>query len=365
VLRAARSFTVRDLAWKQLKYSGKIYFAPTFTGLTLLAANQPAPPDITAPVKPVPAPGAPPANPDSGKPASLALPPVYTLTGTDFQNINTPRDWNCNRNFSNCLEVFEGLSKFRLTPENFQVGSRTAATITFAPAPDNPVLTATPQIMGANGTAIISDGTPGAIIFYTVNGESPTPDPSKSIYYEGSISLKPSETTIESIAVAPNHFPSAVAIAKVQSNGPHHVMQISSSSGTASQLAYKSYRFVWHTASGEPVEWDLPVPQQTPATVTASAILNESDSTEITFSNIQPLDTAQPITFTYDGNVLTNPAPVFKYNPAAQTVKILITSAMTAKPGHKELLLNGYTLAPGSATPAAVQIELPFDVTKR
>src|SRR5580658_2613822 len=84
---------------------------------------------------------------------------------------------------------------------------------------------------------------------------------------------------------------------------------------------------------------------------------NESDSTEVTFSNIQPLDTAQPITFTYDGNVVTNPAPVFKYDPAAGTVKILITTAMTAKPGHKELLLNGFTLAPGTATPAAVQIE--------
>jgi len=38
---------------------------------------------------------------------------------------------------------------------------------------------------------------------------------------------------------------------------------------------------------------------------------------------------------------------------------------MTAKPGHKELLLNGFTLAPGSVTPKAVQIELPFEVTKR
>jgi hypothetical protein len=120
---------------------------------------------------------------------------------------------------------------------------------------------------------------------------------------------------------------------------------------------------VWHPDSGEPVEWDLPVPPQTAAAVTASAILNQSDSTEVTLSNVQ-ISPILPITFTYDGVPLTT-SPIFKYDAAAMTLKILITSNMTAKPGHKESLMNGFTVDPGSGTPKAVQIELPFEVTKR
>jgi hypothetical protein len=459
LLRAAQSYTVRDLSWTTFKYSDKIRFAPAFTSLALLATNQPPPTDNSAPTAPEkpnlkcavpkPPPGKPVASEPSqtqasaqgktqtsavtsgqaraprsvprqppqsttsaeGQPekpaptpnctgpkkitaappktAAPALPPVYTVTGTDFENLQSPKNWNCHvsdsdksnsdKPDSDCLEVYEGLSKFTLTPDNFQVTSRTTAVITFAPAPDNSVMTPTPVIGLANGSktmASISDvDTDGkdtnARIFYTTDGTTPTTDPSVSnLYYERKpfpITAKP---TIKAIAVSEKHFPSTVAtatvIAKANEKNAFDVVQIPASTGTASQLAYKSFRFVWHNAShGELIEWDLPVPQTTPAAVTASTILNESDSTEVTFSNIQPLDTAQPITFTYDGNVVTNPAPVFKYDPAAGTVKILITTAMTAKPGHKELLLNGFTLAPGTATPAAVQIELPFDVTKR
>jgi hypothetical protein len=380
VLRAAESYTVRDLAWDRFKYTDKIRFAPTFTALALLATNPPATPDTSAPSKcptEVCSPGklaaAKPATPS--KPA--ALPPVYTLTGTDFQNFRTSVNWNCPASFFNCIEVYQGLTKFTLTQNNFQVTSRTVAAITFAPASDNSTLTATPRIslVVPNRTiASINDTSAGAVIFYTVDGNTPSTESSATNHYYTrpfSLAHGPPITTIKAIAISDGHIPSAVAVAQVIPDptdaSKFITIQLPTSTGTASQPTYKAYRFIWYTAKGEPVEWDLPVPQETPVAVTASAILNQSDSTEITFGNVQVLANSPtlPITFTFDGNVLTSPSPVFKYDPAAQTVKILITSSMTAKPGHKELLLNGYTMAPGTGTPKAVQIELPFDVTKR
>ena len=57
--------------------------------------------------------------------------------------------------------------------------------------------------------------------------------------------------------------------------------------------------------------------------------------------------------------------PICEYDVTAMTNYLLITSTMTAKPGPKELLLTGYTMAPGSKTPTEVQIEFPFNVTRR
>jgi hypothetical protein len=376
ILRAAQNFTVRDLTWTQFKKSGTIQFDPSFTSLTLLATNQPPPPDNTAPdsksakSKPTPAAKATP------KAATPALPPVYTLTGNDLYALKDLKPLNCAPGKSNCLDTYQGLSRFELTDQNFQVTSKTTAVVTFTPAGDNLALTPTPLISLANGSktkASITDkdsmgNDTGAKIFYTINGTTPSTDLSESNYYEGAFPVT-AKVTVKAIAISDKHFPSAVAIANVTPNPNDrtalHIVQIPTSTGTASQLAYKAYRFVWHPTKGEPIEWDLPVPQQTAPAVTASSILNQSDSTEVTFSNVQVLanSTTLPITFAFDGNLLTN--PIFKYDPTAMTVKILITGNMTAKPGHKELLLNGYTMAPGTTTQTAVQIELPFDVTKR
>jgi hypothetical protein len=373
VLRAAQSFTVRDLAWTQFKKGGTVHFDPSFTSLVLLAANQAAPADNAAPDS---KPAKPKGGSASAKPAAPALPPVYTLSGNDLYALKALKPINCAPGKSGCLDIYEGLSHFNLTDQNFQVTSKTTAVITFTPAGENPVLTPTPAISLARESktkaSIFDKDTAGndteATIFYTTDGTTPTTDPSVSNFYEGPFSVT-AGMAIKAIAVSDKYFPSAVAVAKVttkpKDKATLNVVQIPASTGTASLLAYKFYRFVWHPTRGEPVEWDLPAPQQTTPTVTASTILNQSDSTEVTFSNVQVLanSTTLPITFTFDGTVLTN--PIFKYDPAAMTLKFLITSNMTAKPGHKELLLNGYTMAPGTSTATAVQIELPFDVTKR
>jgi hypothetical protein len=215
----------------------------------------------------------------------------------------------------------------------------------------------------------ISDTNSAAIIFYTTDGVSPDRTlslPSTKVYdkpFTIARGIHPEE--INAIAVSPGQVVSALSTALIVPASGNSHKAVSKTTATASQLSYKSYRFVWHPVYGEPVEWDLPIPQSTAPAVAASAILNESDSTEITFSNIQiqPNSSSYPISFLFDGQPVVS--PVFKYDPVGMTMKVLITSSMTAKPGHKELLLNGYTLGPGSVTPTLVQIELPFDVTKR
>ena len=77
--------------------------------------------------------------------------------------------------------------------------------------------TATPTFSPAPGTYVlmlsvtISDATPGATIYYTTDGSTPT---TSSNVYTGPISISPlTTTTIKAIAVAPGQSRSTVASA--------------------------------------------------------------------------------------------------------------------------------------------------------
>jgi hypothetical protein len=176
-LRAAQNFKIRDLAWTQLRASGKIEFDPSFTSLALLATNPPAKEDNSAPTNTNPKPsagnhvaagtgssahgstaGASNSTASETKLATVAMPPIYTLAGNDlFAKLASSDHWNCDTKSDpknpkekekvNCLDVYQGLSRFiLLKDENFQVTSKTTAVISFTPAPDNPALTPMPTI---------------------------------------------------------------------------------------------------------------------------------------------------------------------------------------------------------------------------
>jgi hypothetical protein len=123
--------------------------------------------------------------------------------------------------------------------------------------------------------------------------------------------------------------------------------------------AYKSLRFIWHPTDDDAVEWDLSIPQEPKTPVTASAILNVGDSTQIAFSGVDLSN--NPSTVTFDNVPL--PSGTFSYAADKKTLTVLITSSMTAKPGHKELTVTD----PGPVVPPAKPktIQLPFDVTRR
>jgi hypothetical protein len=469
-LRAAESYTVRDLSWVGMKKSGKIEFDPSFTALTLLA-NAPAP---------------------ATNPNAPALPPVYTVSGNDFAQLRSNDEWGCRYRSHNCLDVYQGLTPVPLSAANFQVASKTTALLSINPPLPAPFISTAPAACStakktstvqtpaqpkAPGTPGSSPGAPGstsngaqgasskpaqsapangqvtqgtaasgaapapvattssttpkapvvpvkpaqgaanpppatkkttttnpnpfcdnpsdqisitdanssATIFYTKDGQPPdrTLTHADTLVYDKPFKVDANREKINAIAVSQGQVvsePSYAVIVQTSDQSDKAFVKdpkknpgkstasykaVAMTTATAGQLNYKSYRFVWHPGYGEPVEWDLPVPPAAAPAVTASAILNESDSTEITFSNIQiqPSTPANQVTFLFDGAPVQN--AVFKYDPVGMTMKVLITSVMTAKPGHKELLLNGFTLAPGSVTLAPVQIELPFDVTKR
>ncbi|MFZ0320003.1 MAG: hypothetical protein WAL56_12845 [Candidatus Sulfotelmatobacter sp.] len=109
---------------------------------------------------------------------------------------------------------------------------------------------------------------------------------------------------------------------------------------------YKSLRLIWHPLIGDPVEWDLSVPQEAKVPITASAILNVGDSTQLVFSGVDISITPLPaLSLTFDG--ATVPLGTYKYDASKKTVTVSITTAMTAKPGHKEMTLS-YSVVPAA-----------------
>jgi hypothetical protein len=252
-LRAAQTFTVRDLGWKDFRKTGSIVFGPSFTALAVLGTK---PSGVTA-VCP---------SETSVTPPKCSPPPLYSLTGFQFHEINDPLRWNCRR--AGCLELYQGLDRFHLTTTNFRIQSKTAAVL---------------QLSG----------------------------PAAAIAYD-----------------------------------------------------YKSLRIIWHASDEESVEWDLSIPQETRTPITASSILNVGDSTQIVFSGVDIPGTPTPApVLVFDGTVVNS--TTYKYEAAKKTLTVAITTIMTSKPGHKEMTLSYYASAIPGQQAKLVQLQLPFEVTKR
>jgi hypothetical protein len=364
-LRTAETFTVRDLAWAQFKKTGTIELDPSFSGLTSLVtvkasdgnsmlstskagvANKPAPP----------------RNKSGGKDSASQSPPVFTLSGTDFQRI---RNWNCS--FPGCLEVYQGFEEYSLGSSNFKTFGRTAATIAFGSKAVPPTCTAT----FAPGTPIkyninLDSKTPDAKIFYSIGGGDLTP------YSKTAFSV-PTNTTINSYAVADGDArsvestwtipsPDCPTPAKAKAKAQAQTADPANTS-TSPQLTYASYRFVWHPHFGGAVVWDLSPPKNDAAASSATPLLNEGDVTDITFSGVDIWNDPTTISFSFNGMPLVTPSPLFSYDAAKKTLKFYVTSDMTSKPGHKVIVLNAKK-GTSSADLSAAQVLLEFDVTKR
>jgi Chitobiase/beta-hexosaminidase C-terminal domain len=139
----------------------------------------------------------------------------YTTDGT------TPTTSSQRYNGPISVAASETLSAIALASGH---GSSTVTTASFTIDP-NLQAAATPVISPAGGTfdsaqtVTISDATSGAQIFYTLDGSTPS---NTSTPYSGTVTVSKS-ATLNAIAFAPNHSPSAVATA---------AFSITSSSGT-------------------------------------------------------------------------------------------------------------------------------------
>jgi hypothetical protein len=259
-LRAAQTFTVRDLAWKDFKKSGLIEFDPILTTLTSSGDK------ATSQKAVCPAVGAV-QIPDCSPPA------LYSVSGYQLDKIRYDAtknggngNWNCQT--SGCLEAFQGMDQFTLTPDNFRVLSKTSATL-----------------------------------------------------------------------------------------------QISGQAAPAIPYAYKGLTFLWHSPSGEDVEWTLNFPKETKTPITASSILNVGDSMQLVFNDVDIMGApVASLSLAFDNVAIPG---LVNYNAEKKTVTVAVTTAMTAKPGHKEMTL-AYTPPPAPGKPAKQEhLQLPFEVTKR
>ncbi len=345
---------------------------------------------------------------------------MYAVSGTDLNKVlATPERLNCSK--PGCFEVFQGFSPLTLTQDNFQISSSTTAILRFGPQAATPVIAlqdlgksklvslsipglpqpaagsasglsvsnpqrpiavkATPKTMPSStatcGTSkpAKQEGAPQQPLFlYTTNGGDPSLNnqygitPPTEYYQSTCISTARftdgATTTVKAIAIAPGELPSQMATARFYRSG-NTILPVYSQA--LSPSSYKTYRFVWHpllTAAGA-VEWDLNAPKDsTKSGIAASGILNAGDSTELVFSGVDVLanSATTPITFTFDNVMLAN--ALFNYDTIAKTLKLMITTTMTLKPGHKEVIMNAYIPGPDGAA-KMTQILLPFDVTKR
>ncbi len=365
-LRSAQTFTARDLSWIGFKSTQKINFDPSFGSLVAMTSDSSSAGDGSS---------------------SSKSPTLFTLTGTDLLNLPGPANWSCGGN--GCLEVFEGMSPIQLGIDNFQVPSATTAVIALGPKTAIPEISFTGNKItirasgaGAKKNPPVPLAYPAAPplpahanppkdptqFFYTIGGAAPVVGPAATLYSDatgiptGGFAVG-ANIIVKAMATAPNQMPSPVAEArfyKTAANNlvPQYVLNASSGS-------YKFYRFLWHSTIGVPVEWDLSIPiDAAKSGVIASTILNVSDSTEVEFSgvNVLPDSPNSRISFLYNDQLVPN--ALFSYDAIKKVLKLMITSDMTAKPGHKEIVLNGF-LQDTDGTSKTTQILLPFDVTKR
>jgi len=307
VLRTAETFRLKDLAWEDFQADGKIDFQPSFSSLSVLGTPKASTPS-TSPATP-PAAGCTPEKAKAGKcppvkkaaPKKPDPPALYSLTGFELTGLKDTTNWNCDT--AGCLEVYRGLNPFCLAKSNFQVVSKTNA------------------VLALNGS-------------------------------DYQIACAKSNAEDEAVSEGMDEAASKKYVKKA-------VDEATAQEKSASSLYdYKSLRLIYHPEDDTAVEWDLSVPKQTPASVTASAILNVGDSTQISFSGVVLAGQVQSLM--YESTVF--PTTSYKYDSTKQSLSVQIPSALTSKAGHKELILTDSVL---DSTGKPNQILLPFDVTRR
>jgi len=89
------------------------------------------------------------------------------------------------------------------------------------------------------------------------------------------------------------------------------------------------------------------------------------DSTQLVFKYVEipkNPDVANPIQkLVFDNNPLPN--DTYKYDSAAKTLTVLVTTTMTSKPGHKVIIV--YYLKQGKTEAETLSPPLSFEVTRR
>jgi hypothetical protein len=116
----------------------------------------------------------------------------------------------------------------------------------------------------------------------------------------------------------------------------------------------KTLQILWSNANQTPAEWDIAVTDTSQKSKISAdpGLLYVSDSQAVTFTG---MDFSKVTSVSYEGKLLQLPSL-----PTKTKIVVQVTTAVTGKFGHKELLAN---LVDGNGKPATVA--LPIDVVQR
>jgi hypothetical protein len=194
-----------------------------------------------------------------------------------------------------------------------------AATYTINGATATPVFSVAAGSYASAQAVAISAATPGAIIYYTTNGTTPT---TSSAVYSGAIAVSSSET-IKAIAVATSYSASAVASATYTINGATAtpVFSVAAGSYVSTQTVAisdaTSGAIIYYTTNGS-------TPTTSSAVYAGAITINNSETLEaIAVATNYSSSAVASATYTINGATAT---PVFSVAagsyPSAQTVAI-------------------------------------------
>ena len=252
-----------------------------------------------------------------------------------------------------------------VTASGYSQSSVSAAVYTIAPPAVAPVFNPAQGTFASAQTVSISDSTPGAIIYYTTNGSTPT---ASSTLYSGPISVSTSET-IEAMAIASGYSTSFVTSAVytidpppitdptvnfispayAKAGSPAFTLTITGSGFTSSSLVY------WGTNA---LTTQLLSATQLTAQVPATSVVNSGVNT-ISVQNPDPGGSvSNALQFEVDSATASTSSPTFTTTTAtvpagsAATYPVTLSSSATSVSATCLNLPSGSTCSYSSATGA-------------
>lgn len=362
-LRNAQTFLVRDLAWDQMQFAGTTHLLPSFTAATALA---PSAPMIT--IQPTSQEVTPGQTATFSVAASGTGPLTYqwakntAIAGATSPKYTTPPAASSDNGTQFTVTVSNSAGSIMSSPASLKVNAKTSA----KPAPDPPL---------GKATTDDADGTKSTTTSYEISGYDFTKiqkscDASKlsfdkpclQVYYD-SIALDPKSTPFK--VVSDN-----LAIVDGVPTGAKSLRLQIYWKNAASDASNADPNTTPDPATPDPAsttEWDLTLPktadenkstgENNPNSIAGSpAILHVGDSQTVTFTS--PTFASCPagsLPVTFDGAPL--PGNPGNCDPKKKNmVSVLISTAITKVPGHKELTVT----MPGASQPTT----LTFDVVK-
>jgi len=243
----------------------------------------------------------------------------YTTNGSTPTTGSTPYSGPFTVSSSETIEAIA-------TASGYSTSAVASAAYTINLPAATPSFSVTPGTYTSVQTVLISDTTPGAVIYYTTNGATPT---TGSTPYSGAITVSSSET-IEAIATASGYSQSAVASAAYSINLPAATPSFSPTPGTYTSVQMVSISdttpgaVIYYTANGSTPTTGSSI-YSVPITVSATETI-EAIATASGYSTSAVASAAYAITLPAATSVMGSISPAFT-NAGKTTFTLTVTGS--------------------------------------